>query len=208
MTTVEIEQVLVVPTDLFRSLGYFQGFSREAEVYIDRLLTSDLVEYRPRDEMEEDPSFKQLIPYCVFSHTDSAGVQRVFRYTRKSRQGEARLNAKMSIGVGGHISLQDSVVQGRAVYQLGLRRELDEEVRIETPFSERCVGLINDDETEVGRVHLGIVHQFEVEQPLVFPRETGIADAGFLTLDEIAADFDRLESWSQICLRALFEPTN
>lgn len=202
---VETERVLVIPTELFRSLGYFQGFSQEADLYIDSLLNSELAEYRARDEMEKDPSFKQLIPYCIFRHLDESGTTRIFRYTRRGGGGEVRLNAKMSIGVGGHISSIDSATGGRSVYQQGLQRELDEEVRIESPFFQRCVGLINDDETEVGQVHLGIVHLFDVERPEILPLESGLADAGFVSMRELADDFERLESWSQICLRALFE---
>ncbi len=204
MSMVETEQVLVVPTDLFHSLGYFQGFSRETDVYVQRLLNTDLAEYRPRSEMEEDPSYKQLIPYCIFRHTDSSGVVRIFRYTRGGGQGEARLKSKMSVGIGGHISSIDAQAVGENVYRQGLERELAEEVRIETPYTESCVGLINDDETEVGKVHLGIVHLLDVERPDVFPRESGIAEAGFLSLEELTRDIERMESWSQICLSALF----
>jgi predicted NUDIX family phosphoesterase len=64
--------------------------------------------------------------------------------------------------------------------------------------------LINDDETPVGQVHLGVVHLVEVEQPAVRPRETEILDAGFRPVGELLAELDRFESWSQICLRALF----
>jgi len=200
----DTEQVLVIPTGLFHSLGYFQGFSRETGVYVERLLKSDLAEYRPRSEMEQDPSYKQLIPYCIFRHTDASGTVRVFRYTRGGGEGESRLKSKMSVGIGGHISSMDAESAGEEVYRQGLERELQEEVNIETPYIESCVGLINDDETEVGKVHLGIVHLMDVERPDVFPKEAVIAEAGFLGLDELARDFDRMESWSQICLRALF----
>ena len=85
------------------------------------------------------------------------------------------------------------------------RRELAEEVSIETPYRQRCVGLINDDETSVGRVHLGIVHLFDVERPAVFARESEIVDGGFLPVQEILRQLDDFEVWSQICLRALFK---
>ncbi len=205
MSILETEQVLVIPTDLFRSLGYFQGFSRETDVYVQQLLGSDLIEYRPRSEMERDDSYKQLIPYCIFRHVNDAGETSVFCYTRGGGSGESRLKSKMSIGVGGHISSIDAEVPGADVYQRGLERELEEEISIETGFRQECVGLINDDETDVGRVHLGIVHLYDVDQPSILPRESGICDAGFVKLDELAARFERMESWSQICLRALFE---
>ena len=85
-----------------------------------------------------------------------------------------------------------------------MRRELAEEVTLDTPYEQRCVGLINDDLTEVGKVHLGVVHLFDVARPLVTPRETEIMDAGFRPLDELLTRLDRMESWSRICLEALF----
>ena len=75
-----------------------------------------------------------------------------------------------------------------------MRRELAEEVAIDTPYTERCVGLINDDESEVGRVHLGVVHMFDVDRPSVRPLETDIIEAGFRPLDEILADTSRLRN--------------
>jgi predicted NUDIX family phosphoesterase len=109
------------------------------------------------------------------------------------------------VGIGGHIAADDER-EGTTVYQEGMRRELAEEVIIDTPVCERCVGLINDDETEVGRVHLGIVHIFDVERPAVRPRESEIISAGFQRIEEILADTSGFETWSQICLAALFGP--
>ncbi|HEX2476992.1 MAG TPA: phosphoesterase, partial [Lacipirellulaceae bacterium] len=73
-----------------------------------------------------------------------------------------------------------------------------------TPYSENIVGLINDDETPVGQVHLGVVHLCDVERPEVGPREADILDAGFRPVDEILARLEAFESWSQIVVRALF----
>ena len=89
-------------------------------------------------------------------------------------------------------------------YSEGMRRELAEEVIIDTPYRERCVGLINDDQTEVGKVHLGVVHVFDVERPTIRPLESEIMDAGFATPIELLDDLDSFESWSQICLKAIF----
>ena len=206
MIQVQTERVLVVPTSVFHRLGYFQGFSAEIDRYLPELLEEQHTSYRPRPEMEQDPSFKQLIPYVVFRHRDAAGRETIFQYTRGKGQGEGRLHSKRSVGVGGHISADDltAVTGHAAVYAEGMRRELEEEVLIDTPYTERCVGLINDDETEVGRVHLGVVHLVDVEEPNVMPRETEIIEAGFLPVEELMADLGRFETWSQICLRALF----
>jgi predicted NUDIX family phosphoesterase len=206
---VHTECVLVVPTALFHELGHFQGFSRDVDRYLTRLLDPAHTSYRPRHEVEEDPSYKQLIPYVIFRHRDAQGGVHLFQYTRGKGQGEGRLHSKKSVGIGGHISAEDSgsgeePSHASAAYAEGMRRELAEEVAIGAKYSEHCAGLINDDETEVGRVHLGVVHIFDVDSPEVQPREVDIIEAGFRPLSEIMADTSGFETWSAICLKALF----
>lgn len=195
-TTQQVEHVLVVPTVLFHEVGYFQGFSANVAPYLTTLLDPAYVSYRPRDQMEQDPSFKQLIPYCIFR----CGGQ-VFHYQRGKGQGENRLHAKRSIGVGGHISSEDQV--SGSPYRQAMAREIAEEVYLETTYNEQCVGLLNDDLTEVGKVHLGVIHVFDLDEPKVRPREQSMMNTGFSALDELAEDIDSFESWSQICLRHL-----
>src|SRR5687768_5488416 len=128
MPVVADERVLVVPTSRFHALGHFQGFSAEAERYLPALLEGDDLSYRPRGEMEQDSSFKQLIPYVLFRYADSEGVEHLFQYTRGGGQGEARLHAKRSVGIGGHISAEDGVDRANHhdVYREGMLRELAE----------------------------------------------------------------------------------
>ena len=78
MSLVHTEQVLVVPTELFHRLGYFQGFSPEPDRYLAELLSPKNTSYRARGEMEEDPSFKQLIPYVIFRHRDKVGCEQLW----------------------------------------------------------------------------------------------------------------------------------
>jgi len=189
-----VEHVLVVPTSLFHEIGHFQGFCPDIDDYFDRLLDPAQMSFRPRDSVEEDPSLKQLIPYCVFRHEG-----RVFHYRRGTEQGEGRLHSKRSIGIGGHISAEDTEAEG-SPYEEGMRREIAEEVFLETGYTERCVGLINDDLTEVGRVHLGVVHVFELDEPKVRPREESIIETGFAAPGELVGDRESFETWSQICL--------
>jgi predicted NUDIX family phosphoesterase len=206
MPAVAEERVLVVPTARFHSLGHFQGFSAQMDQYLPALLEGGDLGYRPRGEMEQDPGFKQLIPYVLFRYTDSDGGVHLFQYTRGGGQGEKRLHAKRSVGVGGHISSEDAAdhASHHDVYREGMLRELEEEVIIDTPYQEQCVGLINDDETPVGQVHLGVVHLCDVARPAVMPRETEILEAGFRPVGSILAEIEHFETWSQIVVKALF----
>ncbi len=205
MSQVQTERVLVVPTVVFHSIGHFQGFSDQSQRYLDGLLRAEHLSFRTRAEVEEDPSYKQLIPYVIFRYTDPTNGEMVFQYTRGTGQGEGRLHRKRSVGIGGHISAEDAADRcDTDAYEIGLQRELSEEVAIETAYDTKCVGLINDDDTEVGRVHLGVVHIYDVEQPSISPRETDIAEAGFEHVDALLANREQFESWSQICLEALF----
>jgi predicted NUDIX family phosphoesterase len=202
MTAVTTEQVLVVKTKLFHDIGCFQGFSDQTDKYLGTLLDPANTTYLPRDQMESDPSFKQLIPYCIFQHVDDDGAKHVFQYTRGSGGGEARLHAKKSVGVGGHISTEDAGTD--SAYDVGMQRELAEEIQIDAGHSQELVGLINDDSNEVGQVHLGVVHVFTVDSPAIQSKEEQIAGAGFQPVTEIMAEIDRYETWSQFCLMRLF----
>ncbi len=197
-TVTPVEQILVVPTLLFHEIGYFQGFTTNVDRYIQTLLDPIHTSYRPRDKMEGDPSFKQLIPYCIFKCGDQ-----VFHYTRGKAQGEGRLHSKRSIGIGGHICSDDQSAAD-SPYLQAMRREIDEEVQVDAVYQERCAGMLNDDLTEVGRVHLGIVHIFELDAPKVLPKEKSIILSGFSSVSELKQDRDSFETWSQICLDHLF----
>jgi predicted NUDIX family phosphoesterase len=209
MSTSE-EKVLVVPATLFHSLGYFQGFTADVPRYVPALLAPGTMSFRARAEVENDPGYKQLIPYMYFSHTDASGEMSIFQYIRGRGMGESRLHSKRSIGVGGHISSDDLASdnldgeQLQDLYRVGMLRELHEEVELRSPYSEQCVGLINDDETEVGKVHLGIVHHFRLYSPDLVSRETDLIESGFVPVRELLTDLTGFESWSAICLTALF----
>jgi predicted NUDIX family phosphoesterase len=199
---VEQDGVLVVPASEFDRLGRFQGFSPDADRYLAALLGSDGACFRPRAMVEEDCAFKQIIPYVIFRAGDA-----VFCYKRGQSQGERRLHALRSLGVGGHVDRADA--DGRATleaYEMALRRELDEEVVVDSPGRLRRVGMINDDSTPVGQVHLGVVYLYELDVPNVRPREDGLADAAFLPLAALRECRTEFETWSQICIDALLTP--
>jgi predicted NUDIX family phosphoesterase len=191
------ERVLVIPAAVLHAAGPFQGFSPRVDYYLPRLLDPQHFSYRPRAEVETDPSFKQVVPYVVLRWRDQ-----VFHYTRGKRGTEARLQALRSVGVGGHISAADAGLYADP-YREALAREVAEEVFLNSPYTECCLGLINDDSTPVGQVHLGVVHVFELAEPNVQRREQALTRSGFAPLTELRTQKDEFETWSQFVLDVL-----
>jgi len=208
---VKEEQILVIPAEVLQQIAPFEGFTTDIARYLGPVLDSKSLEFRPRGPMESDPNFKQLIPYVLLRYIDENNITHLFAYTRGSGQGESRLHAKRSIGIGGHISTEDATPGpgqlDQGPYRNGMLRELTEEVRLETEYLEQCVGMIYDPTTEVGRVHLGVVHIFDLQSPRVQPNEDDICDTQFVPVSELHADVERLEIWSQLTLKALFSQT-
>ncbi len=190
------ERVLVISEDHFRKVGFFRGFHPADDAYRAALLAPAAFSFRPRREVETDPSFKQLIPYVVMRWEDQ-----LFHYRRGKAGTETRLAALRSIGVGGHISEADAAGEGSA-YRNGMLREVAEEVTIGCPHAEQGFGFIYDDSTPVGSVHLGVVHLFELDKPAVTSREAALAEAGFAPIFDLVRDSEQFETWSQFVLRA------
>jgi predicted NUDIX family phosphoesterase len=191
------EEVLVVPAARFAAAGEFHGFRPYSKAFRDALLDPAYFSFRPRAEVETDPEFKQLIPYVVMK----CGPE-VFHYTRGASGTETRLRALRSIGLGGHITRGDGG-ESADPYRAGMHRELTEEVLIDSPWTETPLGFIYDGRTPVGEVHIGVVHVLELEEPLVWPREAAIHDAGFAPLADLMRKRDEFETWSQFAMEAM-----
>jgi predicted NUDIX family phosphoesterase len=195
------EHVLVIPESRLELLGEFTGFRPYCPDAFDALLNPDYMEFRPRSTVEEDPSFKQLIPYAILQ-ADVDGQPVLFQYTRGRGQGEQRLHARKSIGIGGHISREDAARDD--LYRTGMQRELTEEMVLETDYEEELVGFIFDESTPVGRVHLGVVHLLKLNAPTARAREAELIESGFESMANLKANLDDFEMWSQLCLTHLF----
>jgi predicted NUDIX family phosphoesterase len=198
------ENILVIKRALFDELGDFHGLNFEPEKYLKAILSRGNNFFLPRAKAEDDPTHKQIIPYVLLTCGD-----KVLHYVRGKKAGEQRLAAKGSIGIGGHMNDSDDslfafqTASNEAAYRAGVEREITEEIKIDSPFEDRIVALLNDDTTEVGRVHLGIVHVFKLAEPKVEKRETMITNLAFLGKEELLARRDSLETWSQLCLDSL-----
>jgi predicted NUDIX family phosphoesterase len=194
------ENILVIKRELFDQLGAFQGLNFEPDRYLGSILSRGNNFFLSRGKAENDPSHKQIIPYVLIAHAD-----KVLHYVRGKKGGEQRLVAKGSIGIGGHLNDTDESLfaWNEAAYRAGVEREVNEEIRIGAPFADKIVALLNDDSTEVGRVHLGVVHVFQLEQPTVEKREAVITNLSFLSKEELVSRREMLETWSQLCVDTL-----
>src|SRR5438874_5458135 len=197
------ENVLVIKRSLFDELGSFQGLNFEPEKYLSAILLRGNNLFLPRDEAEQNPAYKQIIPYALIVFEN-----RVLHYVRGKKAGEQRLVAKGSIGIGGHMNEEkDELLWNyqldEQAYRAGVEREVNEEIKIDAPFEDRIVALLNDDTTEVGSVHLGVVHVFKLAEPKVEKREAIITGLTFLAEDELFARRETMETWSQLCLDSL-----
>ncbi len=191
------ELVLTFPRPLLDEIGAFQGLETRIDSYIPRILEAQNTRFIPRSKAEEDPSFKQIIPYVLIKKGET-----LLHYVRGKASGEKRLVAKGSIGIGGHINHRDENLfsTGLDYYEEAVQRELHEELRIDGHFRTRVIGLINDDSTSVGQVHFGVVHLCELTNENVSKGEACITDLRFLTLEELKDRRELMETWSQLCL--------
>ncbi|MHC5537593.1 hypothetical protein ACYOEI_05105 [Singulisphaera rosea] len=192
------ERILGSPAEALRQAGWFSGLLLDmprVETILEHLLTE--ATFRPRTEqLERDSTWKQLIPYGVLT---SGG--RVFAYRRSKMGGEARLHAKASIGIGGHVNQVDSeypdLFQNRMTLHSGMVREIAEEMALSSSCELRLIGLIHDDTDEVGSVHLGVIYEVRVasEEPAGMGPE--IAPIGWVDpRDLVDAKGMNWESWS------------
>lgn len=163
-------------------------------------------DYAPRPELELDPSRKQLIPYVVLEDEH----QRLWTMRRKATQSEARLHDRLSIGVGGHMEQIDEAITGEDATASSpvinaMRRELAEELfwPSDDPPAIRFYGLINDDTTPVGQVHLGLCFVAQVGDRPISIREIDKMEGWWERRDRLHDQMQRLESWSALALAAL-----
>src|SRR5437870_9458680 len=192
------ERVLCFERKLLEELGVFEGISLEIERYLPVVTSPSHLLYLNRSEAEQDKRYKQLIPYVLVIRNG-----KILRYKRGRGGQESRLHGLYSVGIGGHISEEDhGLFSSGPGYQEGMRRELMEEVAIDE-VKEAAVAVINDDSTEVGCVHFGVVHMMHVADETIVGRRSGIVSPEFIPIVEAVKDPSGYESWSRFCLQHL-----
>lgn len=192
------ERVLCFERSLLEELGVFQGLNLDVEKYLPVVTSTSQLVYLNRSDAEQDKRYKQLIPYVLLICGD-----KILRYRRGRGGQETRLHGLFSVGVGGHISEEDhDLFSSKRGYREGMRRELMEEVAV-AEAKDAAVAVINDDSTDVGYVHFGVVHVMHVNQENVAGRRSGIVGPEFIPIAEAVKDVSAYESWSRFCLEHL-----
>jgi predicted NUDIX family phosphoesterase len=187
------EQIMAVARERFPDdLGWRGVRTEDIDPYLAAI--DEAATFRPRSALEVDPAWKQIVPYLVLRDGP-----RVFLMQRTRAGGDARLHDRWTIGIGGHVE------QGDGDHLGGLRREWDEEIEADFVPQWQLIGVLNDDATPVGAVHLGLVYEADAAGRAVAIRETDKLRGAFASLEEVEAHRDDLESWSAFALDAIRE---
>lgn len=187
---------MCLPTPHVDSIAVAEGFSSIEPTLFERLFVTDAVWLGPRNWLENDEGFRQLVSYVVFRHEN-----RVLIYRRTSKGGESRLHGRWSLGVGGHVNAADLVTNADGIdlastLQRACEREIAEEVECGPIESLETIGLIKETTTNVSRVHLGVVAACWLSQPRIVARDPGLVDVQFVPVGELPAWTDQMETWS------------
>ena len=165
MANKDDEQVLVIKAETLFGQGRWQGLKTDNLSHCVDLIKKNC-EFKRRGDVENDPSFKQIIPYIIFSFKNS-----FFAYKYLSKAGEKRLVDAYQLGVGGHINPIDG--GDGDILEIGMMREWSEEIDFKGNLLEKkLVGILNDDTGSVEKVHLGIVYNFVGDGPDISIKET------------------------------------
>lgn len=197
------EQIIVVSRELLfdNEKNAFNGFLSKNDGQGEEIFnTFKNYEVKRRGDMEEDPSYKQLISYCLLENENDE----ILVYQRLSGGGEERLHGQSSVGVGGHMNNVVGADSINEVLRVNAQRELNEEVGLSEDRSQNMeyIGFINDDTNAVGKVHIGVVFKIKVKSSDVEVRETDTLKINWISQDEIN-DLNHFESWSALILKDL-----
>lgn len=197
------EQIIVVSREILfdNEKNAFNGFLSKNDVQGEEIFnTFKNYEVKRRGDMEEDPSYKQLISYCLLENENDE----ILVYQRLSGGGEERLHGQSSVGVGGHMNNVVGADSINEVLRVNAQRELNEEVGLSEDRSQNMeyIGFINDDTNAVGKVHIGVVFKIKVKSSDVEVRETDTLKINWVSQEEIN-DLNHFESWSALILKDL-----
>lgn len=191
------EYVLVFPVYVFEEFGYFQGLSFDIDKYFNIISERKEHKFIKRKDAELNFNYKQIIAYVILKHDHM-----IFTYRRGKLLAEKRLYGDYSIGVGGHITWYDPNFFDN-ILEVGIKREINEEIEIDKDYRLNLVAMLNDDSDEVGRVHFGIIYVVDISNEKIKPKEKSINEPRFLSIKELKKNINKFESWSKICIKQI-----
>lgn len=155
--------------------------------------------------LEHDDDFRQVLPVSIFTHKG-----KVWAYERTSKGGESRLHNKIAVAVGGHWDIDDIFIDGGRIdlarsLERAMKRELEEEVELMSKIvsSRMLPKMICADDTEVDRVHMGMVYVHELDGEEVKSAEDQLKTVGFVSPEELLAGGYNIEVWARIICEIL-----
>jgi len=188
MTNIPDELILVVKRDTLFPNGAWQGLKTiNPENYLELIQKNK--EFLPRMLMEQDPTYKQIIPYLVFKHEDT-----YFLMQRHKKASETRLQSKYSLGIGGHIREED---MNNCTLVDWAKREFEEEIDYSGSLEIAPLGVLNDDSNPVGKVHIGFVFLVTGNSAQIKVKEE-LQSGKLYTLTECEEFYPFMETWTQV----------
>lgn len=196
VATTQDEMILVVKrADFFKHESPWAGLKQvDFDTYLK--LIQEKKEFLPRAVMETDTAYKQIIPYLIFSYDNC-----YFLMQRTAHATESRLKNKFSLGIGGHIRQED--LKDDSIFSWA-EREFHEEVDYKDPFTIEPLGILNDDATSVGQVHVGFVFLVKGTTPNIKVKSE-LKSGQLLSLEACKEYFSSMETWTQIAYEFLIK---
>ncbi len=195
------EKVLAIRSNIVQFIEFTDGISLNSKALQELLKDSKKIKFISRKTAETNTRWKQIIPYSIISYNNL-----FLTYTRGQKSDENRLTGKLSIGLGGHINPKDAyLINNKYAFSFdtivkAMKREIDEEINIKSSYEHKAVGIINDDTSNVDKVHLGVLFIWKLQKKAIEYREGDITKIQFMTKDELINNYHSFERWSQICI--------
>jgi predicted NUDIX family phosphoesterase len=189
------EKVLVVKKDIIFQNEHWQGLKKNNLSYLLDLIRNNC-QFMPRGNVEDDPSWQQIVSYIVFSFEN-----KYFLYRYLEKAGEQRLKNDWILGIGGHINSVD-VKDGEDILKIGTMREWNEEVDYQGKLIEKkLVGILNDESRPVEAVHLGLIYHFKGDNPKIFVKEKDKIEGSLIEREKLIEYLKNTNGWAPIVWR-------
>ncbi len=154
------------------------------------------IQFIEKSIAETDENYKQIIPYAILRNTDA----KIAMYRRAGSEG--RLHGLWSAGFGGHIETYDYNANDnlRHLVEKSLQRELREEYADGIDYNLKLIGLINEEQTKVGRTHIALVFSVLVDDNM-FATSAEISAIEWVNVSKV--DEYNIELWSEMAIKLI-----